>query len=99
MSSKAEGFPNALCEAMISGLACISYQLDGIKEIIEHEKNGLLVAPGDTHALANAMRMLVAKEEQRMNLGLAATKIKNKFEFSTVMREWENLVLSVTNKK
>ena len=47
-SSKSEGFPNALGEAMSAGLASIAYDCPaGPSDLIQHEQNGFLISIGD----------------------------------------------------
>lgn len=50
-----DGIPVVLMEAMASGLAVISGDLPTIRELVEHEHTGLLVEPGNSAALAQAM--------------------------------------------
>jgi glycosyltransferase involved in cell wall biosynthesis len=52
---RADGIPIALMEAMAMQRPVISSRISGIPELIEHERSGLLVAPGDPTALADAL--------------------------------------------
>jgi len=54
-----EGIPNALMEAMACELPVIGTDISGLPELIQHGRNGLLVQPEDSPALANAIRQLV----------------------------------------
>lgn len=57
--SLAESIPNATKEAQFLGIPAVGSDVGGIPEIIEHEKTGLLVPPGDAHALAAAVNRLL----------------------------------------
>lgn len=68
----ADGIPVALMEAMACGAAAISTRVSGIPELIHHEKNGLLVEPGDAAALAGAITRLLDDTALRTRLAQAA---------------------------
>lgn len=67
-----EGMPMALLEAMSWGLPVIATPVGGIPQIVTHEVNGLLVAPGDVAALAAAITRLLHDRGLRERLGNAA---------------------------
>jgi colanic acid/amylovoran biosynthesis glycosyltransferase len=54
-----EGIPNAIMEAMASGLPVLSTRHAGIPECVEHDVSGLLVNEGDTAALADCLGRLL----------------------------------------
>ncbi|MGH8176625.1 MAG: glycosyltransferase family 4 protein [Steroidobacter sp.] len=64
-----EGLPMALLEAMAFGAAPITTPVGGIPEVVRHDFNGLLVAPGDVPALAAALQRLIERPEDRAHLG------------------------------
>ncbi|HEY0306613.1 MAG TPA: glycosyltransferase [Acidobacteriaceae bacterium] len=72
LPSFAEGIPVALMEAMAIQLACVSTWTAGIPELITHNVDGLLVAPGSAEELADALDLLFADPHLRARLGLAA---------------------------
>ncbi len=73
MPSSREGLPNALLEAMASGLPCIAARLDGVTDIvIEHGRNGLLVPVDDVSALSAAIRRILHDPVEAARLGVAA---------------------------
>lgn len=72
LPSFAEGIPLALMEAMATQLACVSTWTGGVPELITHNVDGLLVAPGSPRALADALELLFADPQLRARLGLAA---------------------------
>ena len=60
-----------LMEAMASGVPVIATQIAGIPELVEHGKSGLLVPPGDSGALTDAIENLMANGALRDRLGHA----------------------------
>ncbi len=55
LSSRTEGSPNALLEAMAAGVPVVATRVGGIPEIVEHEQSALLVEPGDREGMAAAI--------------------------------------------
>ncbi len=68
-SGRREGIPVVLMEAMAAGRPVIASRLSGIPELVEHEVNGILTDPGDTAALAEALKRLHLQPELRQDLG------------------------------
>ncbi|MFA9432462.1 glycosyltransferase [Egicoccus sp. AB-alg2] len=64
-----DGIPNALLEAMAMELPVVSTHHSGIPEAVEHERTGLLVPPGDTAALTDAVARLLDDPDLRRRLG------------------------------
>jgi glycosyltransferase involved in cell wall biosynthesis len=69
-----DGIPNVLVEAMSCGLPVVTTTAGGITELVLHDVNGLLVAPGDVHATADALCRLLADVRVRARLGEAARR-------------------------
>ena len=69
-----EGVPQALVQAMLVELPCVTTNVGGIAELAEHERTALLVAPRDPAALAAAIERLAGNEGLRRELGAAARK-------------------------
>ena len=75
LPSSREGLPNALLEAMASGLACIASRLPGITDhLVRDRENGVLVPPGDVSAIADALRELFGDATLAARLGIAARR-------------------------
>lgn len=64
-----EGIPVALMEAMASGLPVVATRLSGIPELVQDGVTGILVDPGDEHALAEAVIQLAADDGARTDMG------------------------------
>ncbi|HEY0342685.1 MAG TPA: glycosyltransferase, partial [Steroidobacteraceae bacterium] len=72
LPSYAEGMPMALLEAMSWGMPVIATPVGGIPQVVVNDSNGLLVAPGDIDALADAIRRLLDDPALCERLGAAA---------------------------
>ncbi|HEY8230113.1 MAG TPA: glycosyltransferase family 4 protein [Rhodanobacteraceae bacterium] len=96
LSSRYEGFPNALLEAMTEGRPCVSFDCDaGPRELIEHRKNGWLVPAGDVHGLGAALDALMGDAELRAQLGRRARDVSSTYSLATILDQWNALVTSV----
>lgn len=74
MPSRWEGFGLAAAEAMAANLPVIATDIPPLRELIDHERTGLLVQPADVVALTDAIERLLEDRELRSRLGAAAGK-------------------------
>lgn len=99
MSSNYEGFPMVMIEAMASGLPVVSFDFQcGPKDIIQPEKNGLLVKNGDIQGLAEAMMKVMGDEELRKRMSEEAKKVTETYSEEKVMKQWMDLFEGLTKK-
>ncbi|WP_151484840.1 glycosyltransferase family 4 protein [Streptomyces albicerus] len=92
LSSRFEGLPMVMIEAMTHGLPVVSFDCPtGPAEVITHGKEGLLVPPEDVDALAEAMRELMADEGLRADMGAAALVAAHSYAPEAVHPQWEQL--------
>lgn len=99
LSSRREGFPCSLLEAMSQGCACVAFDCKtGPNEIITDGKSGLLARNGDIDDLTAKLELLIEDENLRLRLSAGAMKEVKRFEKSTIMRQWNNLIESVAGK-
>jgi glycosyltransferase involved in cell wall biosynthesis len=92
MPSLWEGLPMALLEAMLAGKAIIASATAGIPEAITDGRDGILVAPDDVIALADALRQVVANPQRRADLGAAALlRAEKDFTVHVMAERYEQL--------
>lgn len=95
LSSAWENFPHTLVEALAVGTPAIATDVGGVREIVEHGENGLLVAPGDPAALADAIRRFLADEQLRARLTAGAAPSAERFSPERIYGELEAILVRV----
>ena len=102
MSSRFEGLPMALLEAMACGVPCISFDCPyGPAEIITPEEDGILVKNGNTDELADAICRLIEDTDKRDDgMGKPRPKrISNRYLREEVMKLWDELFNTLTTTR
>ena len=96
LSSRSEGFPGGLCEAMGYGCACIAFDCPtGPKEIITPNVDGILVESNDVDALAHSMNHLANTPQKSALLAQHAISIKKTLHIETIVKVWEDIIDTV----
>lgn len=86
LSSKSEGLPLALLEYGIAGLPTITTDVGDCHKVISNEKEGLLIPPSDTDALANALLEYISNNELRLEAGRCLQiKVRKSFSELSIM--------------
>lgn len=92
MTSRFEGFPNTLVEAMAHGLAVVSYDCDtGPRDIIRHNVDGVIMPANDVKALEFTLRSLMLDEPLRQRFSRRAIEARERFSLAHVAGKWEEL--------
>ena len=100
LSSRYEGFPNVLLEAMAQGRAVIAADCDsGPSDIIRDGDNGMLVAANDAEELRRAMRVLMRDGDLRARLGTAALGVCETYAPDKIMGAWDRLMARVISAR
>ena len=89
LPSKREGIPLALTEAMAAGLVCISSNTQGGKELIKHNKNGLLFQINDSDQLTLAIKNALSQKTWKKLSSAGKKAIKE--------RTWEQITKNLEN--
>ncbi len=99
LSSRFEGFPNVLGEAMASGLPVVSFDCpSGPSEMIRDGVNGLLVPSGNIQKMSSSLERLMTSVELRKNLGEQARKITETYSLDKIINIWEELIVEIINE-
>lgn len=99
MSSDFEGFPNALAEAMATGLPVISTDFStGVAKDIVGEKNGIVIPVGDEMALVDAMTAMLSDESRWDQMSRANRELLDTLSESRVMTLW-NAALALSKQE
>jgi glycosyltransferase involved in cell wall biosynthesis len=100
MSSDWEGMPMVLLEASATGLPIVATRVGGNAEVVQHGRTGLLVAPQQEDALAEAMKtMMTMHPLKRALMGRSGRELTSVYyNVERVVDSWESLYWELLNK-
>lgn len=98
LTSFNEGLPISLIEAMAAGLPIVGTDVEGIRNTIMHDKNGLLVKTDDINGLKSALQVLLKDEPLRQRFAQESKLFARTYSLEQCVSEYESLFRSVLNK-
>lgn len=92
MTSRFEGFPMVLIEAMTCGLPIVAFDCPyGPREIIEDGQTGCIIPYDDDEMFIEKLTYLMEHPEERERMGLAAKESVKRFSQEEIMSKWKSL--------
>ena len=98
-TSRVDNVPVSVLEAMASGLCIVSTRVGGIPDLLEHERDALLVPPGDARAMAAAVRRILREPDLAARLSRNARRKAAAFDWNAVLPHWESLLDSMGRRR
>ncbi len=100
MPSRYEGQPITLIEAQACALPSVAFNfVYGASDIIENDKNGILIKQGDSAALTSAINKMMDNEQLRRSFGENAASMAKRFYKENIFIKWTTLISSLKNEK
>ena len=99
LSSRFEGLPLVLMEAMATGLPPVAFACQcGPKDIIEHGIDGILCKAEDIEELADGINYLIESKEARASIGTKAAINIQRFSLDSIMHQWDVLFREIRRR-
>jgi glycosyltransferase involved in cell wall biosynthesis len=89
-----DNLPVSIIEAMALGMPIVSTNVGGLKFLVEHNRNGLLVNPDNEQEFVDAINKLMDNPELLQTLSFNAREFATKFDWDHVKHQWNDLLLN-----
>ena len=100
LSSRYEGFPLVLIEAMSKGMACVAFDCPtGPADIVDDHRNGLLVPARDVEGLTVALMEMVSDEDLRRRCGYAAVETAEGYTMAAIGPRWDEMMRTLLARR
>jgi glycosyltransferase involved in cell wall biosynthesis len=100
LSSRFEGFPNVLLEALAAGMAAVAFDCPwGPAEILRDESTGLLVPAADVDGLAKALRRVAMDQPLREKLAASGPAVATRYSIPAVSAQWDEVISNVVGSR
>jgi glycosyltransferase involved in cell wall biosynthesis len=100
VTSDHEGFGMVIAEAAAAGTPTVAFDVSGgVRSLVQHDRTGLLVPPGDNDALTRALHTLMTDPHRRRRLGHAARTLAAGLHPDTITDRWEQLLTGLAHNQ
>jgi glycosyltransferase involved in cell wall biosynthesis len=100
LTSRSEGLPLVVQEAMAAGVPVAAFDCpSGVREVIQHERNGLLVAPDSIEGMAGALLRLATDDDLRHRLGQGAIESSTRYAPEVLVERWVQIFQAAVERR
>lgn len=92
LTSEYEGLSNALIEAMMLGIPCISTDYPGVNEIIKNNYNGVIVKRNDVKDICRGIKKVLENKDFSERISKNALEDSKKYSEKVIIKEWEKVI-------
>lgn len=98
LSSRYEGQPLVMIEAIQSGLPCICFAVNGVRGAIKNGVNGYIIEDMSAEALAEGILKMISNKDEIPDMAKRAKESAKAFEKERIMKRWTDLFEKLTNE-
>ena len=91
LTSRREGLPKAILEAMAAGLPIIATDVRGNRDLVKHGENGLIIPLDDVERTAEAIMKLIAEPELKETMGEKSKELVKYYDLNNILPQMEQI--------